>query len=130
MPLPASQSWKFAGPGVVIGMLLLAYALFTYVQFGYLFGGVLPVDLTYSEYAREGFGQFLAVTIINFTVLGISLAKSEPKRAIRVFQALLLAASLFVLTSACWRIMAFCTSSVDASSSAAISVRGNFISRK
>jgi len=104
---PASQSWKFAGPGVVIGMLLLAYALFTYVQFGYLFGGVLPVDLTYSEYAREGFGQFLAVTIINFTVLGISLAKSEPKRAIRVFQALLLAASLIVLTSACWRMLLY-----------------------
>jgi hypothetical protein len=102
-----SQNWTFAGPGVVIGLLLLAYALFTYVQFGYLFGGVLPVDLTYSEYAREGFGQFLAMTIINFTVLGISLAKSEPKRAIRVFQALLLAASLIVLASACWRMLLY-----------------------
>ena len=104
---PVKQNWAFAGPGVVDGMLLLAYALFTYVQFGYLFGGVLPVDLTYSEYAREGFGQFLAVTIINFTVLGISLAKSEPKRAIRVFQTLLLAASLIVLASACWRMLLY-----------------------
>ncbi len=105
--LPLKQNWAFAGPGVVIGFLLLAYALFTYVQFGYLFGGVLPVDLTYSEYAREGFGQFLAVTIINFTVLGISLAKSEPKRAIHVFQALLLFASLIVLASACWRMLLY-----------------------
>ena len=104
---PTKQNWAFAGPGVVIGLLLLAYALFTYVQFGYLFGGVLPVDLTYSEYAREGFGQFLAVTIINFTVLGISLAKSEPKRAIRVFQTLLLCASLIVLASACWRMLLY-----------------------
>ena len=104
---PLSQNWRFAGPGVVIGMLLLAYALFTYVQFGYLFGGVLPVDLTYSEYAREGFGQFLAVTVINFVVLGISLAKSEPKRAIRVVQTLLIAASLVVLASACWRMLLY-----------------------
>ena len=105
--LPVKQNWAFAGPGVVIGLLLLAYALFTYVQSGYLFGGVLPVDLTYSEYAREGFGQFLAVTIINFIVLGISLAKSEPKRAIRVFQTLLLTASLIVLASACWRMLLY-----------------------
>ncbi len=104
---PVKQDWALAGPGVVIGLLLLAYALFTYVQFGYLFGGVLPVELTYSEYAREGFGQFLAVTIINFTVLGISLAKSEPKRAIRVFQVLLLAASMIVLASACWRMLLY-----------------------
>lgn len=104
---PVQQNWAFAGPGVVIGLLLLAYALFTYVQFGYLFGGVLPVDLTYSEYAREGFGQFLAVTIINFTVLGVSLAKSEPKHAIRVFQTLLLAASLIVLASALWRMLLY-----------------------
>ena len=104
---PVKQNWAFAGPGVVIGLLLLAYALFTYVQFGYLFGGVLPVELTYSEYAREGFGQFLAVTIINFVVLGISLAKSEPKRAIRVLQVLLLAASLIVLASACWRMLLY-----------------------
>lgn len=105
--LPVKQNWAFAGPGVVIGLLLLAYALFTYVQFGYLFGGVLPVELTYSEYAREGFGQFLAVTIINFVVLGISLTKSEPKRAIRVLQTLLLVASLIVLASACWRMLLY-----------------------
>lgn len=106
-PAPVLRSWKFAGPGIVIGMLLVAYALFTYVQFGYLFGGKLPVELTYSEYAREGFGQFLTVTLINFTVLGLSLAKSEPKRAIRVFQTLLIAASLIVLASACWRMLLY-----------------------
>lgn len=104
---PLTQNWTFAGPGVVIGMLLLAYALFSYVQFGYLFGGVLPVELTYSEYAREGFGQFLAVTVINFAVLGISLVKSEPKRVIRVVQTLLITASLVVLASACWRMLLY-----------------------
>ena len=104
---PVRKNWKTAGPGVVIVLLLAAYALFTYVQFTYLFGGELPVDLTYSKYAREGFGQFLAVTLINFTVLGVSLSKSEPKRAIRVLESLLILASLVVLASAAWRMLLY-----------------------
>ncbi len=101
------QNWKFAGPGVVITMMLMVYALFTYVQFTYLFGGTLPVDLTYSEYARAGFGQFLAVTMINFTVLGVTLAKSEQGKGIKVLQTLLIAASLIVLASAAWRMLLY-----------------------
>lgn len=105
--MPVKQNWKPAGPGMVVGLLLVAYALFTYVQFTYLFGGVLPVELTYSEYAREGFAQFLAVTMINFTVLGLSLSKSEPGKAIKILQALLIAASLIVLASAAWRMLLY-----------------------
>ncbi|HML67186.1 MAG TPA: DUF4173 domain-containing protein [Clostridia bacterium] len=104
---PVRQDWKFAGPGVVILLLLAAYALFTYVQFTYLFGGTLPVDLTYSRYARDGFGQFAAVTLINFTLLGISLTKSESGRAIKGLQSLLIAASLIVLASAAWRMLLY-----------------------
>ena len=105
--LPAKQNWKLAGPGVVIGLLLFAYALFTYVQFTYLFGKTLPQDFTYSEYAREGFDQFLVVTLINFTVLGVSLVRSEPGRAIKALQTLLIAASLVVLASAGWRMLLY-----------------------
>ncbi|MEZ4508571.1 MAG: DUF4153 domain-containing protein [Eubacteriales bacterium] len=67
-------------------MLLAAYALFTYVQFTYLFGGTLPVDLTYSEYARAGFGQFLVVTLVNFTV-ATSAKKREQKQAVNTANA-------------------------------------------
>ena len=105
--LPAKQNWKLAGPGVVIGLLLFAYALFTYVQFTYLFGKTLPLDFTYSEYAREGFDRFLVVTLINFTVLGVSLVRSEPGRAIKALQTLLIAASLIVLASAGWRMLLY-----------------------
>jgi len=105
--MPVRQNWKLAGPGVVMILLLLAYALFTYVQFTYLFGGTLPIDLTYSEYARDGFGQFVAVTMINFTLLGLSLSKSEPGRAIKALQTLLIAASLIVLASAAWRMLLY-----------------------
>ncbi len=106
-PAPVRQNWKTAGSGVVIGLLLAAYALFTYVQFTYLFGGTLPVDLTYSEYARAGFGQFLSVTLINFCVLGVSLAKNEPTRAVKMLQTLLIIASLVVLASAGWRMLLY-----------------------
>ncbi len=106
-PAPVRQNWRLSGVGVVIALLLAAYALFTYVQFTYLFGGTLPVDLTYSEYARDGFGEFLAVTFINFTVLGLSLGKSEPGRAIRALQTLLIAASLIILASAAWRMLLY-----------------------
>jgi hypothetical protein len=105
--LPARQNWKFAGPGVVIALLLFAYALFTYVQFTYLFGGKLPIDLTYSEYARDGFSELLMVTLINFTLLGASLVKSERTRAMQALQTLLVAASLIVLTSAAWRMLLY-----------------------
>ncbi len=105
--MPVRQNWKFAGPGVVMILLLAAYALFTYVQFTYLFGNSLPVEMTYSEYARDGFGQFVAVTMINFTLLGLSLTKSEPKPAIKVLQSLLIAASLIVLASAVWRMLLY-----------------------
>lgn len=105
--MPVRRNWKTAGPGVVILMLLAAYALYTYVQFTYLFSGTLPVELTYSKYARDGFGQFVAVTLINFTLLGVSLGKSEPGKAIKALQTLLIAASLIVLASAAWRMLLY-----------------------
>jgi hypothetical protein len=108
-PLPEAvpANWKLAAPAVVIGLLLASYALFIYVQFTYLFGGTLPVDLTYSEYAREGFWQLIAVTLINITVLGVCFVKSEPSRGIRILETLLIAAGLAILTSAAWRMLLY-----------------------
>lgn len=104
---PVVRSWSLAAPAVVIGMLLLSYALFTYSQFAYLFGGKLPLDATYSSYAREGFAQFLAVTLINFAVFGVCLSKTERSRAIRVLEMLLVIASLLILASAAWRMLLY-----------------------
>jgi hypothetical protein len=104
---PVLRSWGLAAPAVVIGMLLLSYALFTYSQFAYLFGGKLPIDTTYSSYAREGFAQFLAVALINFAVFGVCLSKTERSRGIRVLEGLLLFASLLILASAAWRMLLY-----------------------
>jgi hypothetical protein len=51
--------WKLAAPAQSLRCCWWPTRV-TYVQFTYLFGGTLPVDLTYSEYARDGFGQFVA----------------------------------------------------------------------
>lgn len=48
------------------------YIVFSFIQIVYLFfrGGMLPSDLTYSAYAREGFWQLIFVALINLmTVL-------------------------------------------------------------
>ena len=56
----------------IIFVINIVYLLFSIVQFSYLYGGVnnvLPSQFTYSEYARKGFFELVAVTIINFTIL-------------------------------------------------------------
>jgi hypothetical protein len=56
----------------IIFMINIVYLLFSIVQFSYLYSGVnniLPKEFTYSEYARKGFFELVAVTIINFTIL-------------------------------------------------------------
>lgn len=52
-------------------MINLVYGFYVYIQVRYLFlqGGTLPEDLTYAEYAREGFFQLLAVAIINVLLI-------------------------------------------------------------
>ena len=55
----------------VTGMLSLLYLIFSVIQIVYLFLGnmSLPKGYTYAEYAREGFFQLLAVSIINLIIV-------------------------------------------------------------
>ena len=58
---------------LVLNIIFLA---FCYVQFAFLFAGninTLPPGVIYAYYARSGFFQLLFVTIINFTVLIVSI---------------------------------------------------------
>jgi hypothetical protein len=54
----------------------VVYVLFVCVQFTYLFGawdGVLPDGKSYAEYARSGFLELVAVSVINFAILMVTL---------------------------------------------------------
>jgi len=78
------MQWEPVTMLTVIFMINLVYLLFSIVQFSYLYGGgnnFLPSEFTYSEYARKGFFELVAVTIINFTILlsSIRFGKRENK---------------------------------------------------
>lgn len=90
---------------VVVGTLLVIYAVFTYVQFVYLFGGAgLPAHLTYSEYAHEGFQQLIWVAAINFSLFAFLEVWVRETPALKGLAAGLLAATAVILASAFFRI--------------------------
>ena len=86
--------------GIVLGVVLLTYLLFCAVQFTYLFAGVgLPGDMTYSEYAREGFAQINVICGINLLIFGIYMQYAKKKTAMLAMIASLLALTAIMLVS-------------------------------
>ncbi|MCR4434731.1 MAG: DUF4173 domain-containing protein [Clostridiales bacterium] len=86
----------------------IIYVVFTVIQFTYLFGGVVPQNFTYSEYARRGFFELIAVTLINLCILLLDmyLTKKDRQalsRLIQVFNSLLVACTAVMLLSAFYR---------------------------
>ena len=56
----------------ILIVLNILYLLFSVIQFNYLFlknTASLPIDFTYAQYARSGFFEMLALTIINFIII-------------------------------------------------------------
>lgn len=101
----AYKPWSATAPAVVLITLLIAYAIFTAVQFLYLFGGYgLPEGLTYSKYAVEGFNQLMWVAAINFSVLSLCICRVEQKTFLRVLMMMLLLATGVILASAFTRL--------------------------
>lgn len=61
--------------GVVLGSVSLVFLAFLVIQFTYLFGGegaVAAQGFAYSEYARRGFFELIAVSLIAFFLLFVS----------------------------------------------------------
>jgi len=72
----------FTEAAVVLAAVDLLFAAFVAVQFAYLFGGeanISAAGYTYSEYARRGFGELVAVAVLTLgLILGLaSWAKRE-----------------------------------------------------
>jgi hypothetical protein len=72
---------------IVLSAVDLLFALFVFIQFRYLFGGeanITASGYTYSEYARRGFGELVAIA---FLALGLILALGAfTRRATRLQQ--------------------------------------------
>lgn len=86
---------------VVLGCIVFVYGLFCFVQFTYLFARVgLPIDLTYSEYARQGFWELIFVAAINLMIFGVVLRYGKKSKPLMTMISLLLAFSVFMQISA------------------------------
>jgi hypothetical protein len=105
LPRPATLSLGVVELGVVLGLLDTLFLSFVVVQIPYLFGGAAQVaasaGLTYSEYARSGFFELVAVTALALPVLLLAhwLLRAEGRTQVRIFRALTgtLVALLFVV---------------------------------
>ncbi|MGE5329290.1 MAG: DUF4153 domain-containing protein [Deltaproteobacteria bacterium] len=95
----------------VLSVINLIYIFFVFIQFAYLFGGanyaVVP-GFSHSEYARRGFFELVAVTLINLSILLISLNFTKQgekmiERISKVLNSLLVVCTAIMLYSAHFR---------------------------
>ena len=70
------QFLGFTEAAVVLGAVVALFAAFVVIQFQYFFGGQTNIGMqgyTYSEYARRGFGELVAVAFCSLLLfLGLS----------------------------------------------------------
>ncbi len=62
----------FTESAIVLGSVTLLFAAFVVIQFQYFFGGHANINIegyTYSEYARRGFGELVAVAFFSLLML-------------------------------------------------------------
>jgi len=114
-------TWRPGGVGVVevcivLGLVALLFTAFVLVQFRYLFGGAGLVEVTpglsYSQYAREGFGQLALASALVLPTLLISdwllrRASARGRRTFRVMGCLQLLLLVLVIASAFRRVRAY-----------------------
>lgn len=101
-------------PVIVITVLLMiciVYTLFIFIQFTYLFGSsnhIIPMNLTYAQYARKGFFELVIITLINLIILTININLTKNKESkfnltIKLFNTFLVICTTIILISAHFR---------------------------
>jgi hypothetical protein len=83
----------FIESSMILGSVVLLFALFVVIQFQYFFGGQANIHLdgyTYAEYARQGFGELVAAAFFALLLfLGLSsIARREAPRQMQAFSGL------------------------------------------
>lgn len=100
---------------IVLGSVALLFALFVVIQFQYFFGGQANIHIdgyTYSEYARRGFGELVAVAFFSLLlILGLgAVTKRETESQRKTFSGLsigIVALVLVMLVSAYRRLVLY-----------------------
>jgi hypothetical protein len=118
-PSYSKIKWKkFLDPVVlitIISLLNIVYIVFSVIQFTYLFWGetfILPSSYTYAEYARRGFFELVAVSVINFIIIliAVSFIRKENRKvhlASKVLLSLLVGLTFVLLISAFYRMVIY-----------------------
>lgn len=112
MSLPEVKEPKRHNPLAAISftaMIALLYLLFCGIQVIYLFAGKgkLPAEMTYSEYARQGFFQLLAVTVLNL-VFVLNCFKYFRKHRVLTFLLTVISLCTYVMiASAVYRMLLY-----------------------
>jgi Domain of unknown function (DUF4153) len=100
---------------IVLISINLLFAIFVTIQFRYLFGGqanITAAGYTYSEYARKGFGELVAVAILSLLIYlclaSITRTKSQGhKRGFSGLSTLLMLLVLVMLASSLQRMLLY-----------------------
>lgn len=102
---------KFLDPITVTTLLIVIDALYIFfiaIQFSYLFGSLtdgLPRNFTFAQYARKGFFELVAVTLINLALLigNMYFVKASGKkldRVVKILNTVLVMSTFIMLLSA------------------------------
>ncbi|MFN8372071.1 MAG: DUF4173 domain-containing protein [Anaerolineae bacterium] len=95
--------------GIVLGSVNLMFAAFVVIQFAYFFGGRVAANLSYSEYARRGFFELVAVSVLTLglVLLMDHVTVRQSTNENRVFRGLALLMVLLtgVILVSAWRRM-------------------------
>ena len=83
----------FTESTIVLGSVALLFIVFVVIQFRYFFGGQANIHIegyTYSEYARKGFGELVAVAFFSLLLLlGLgAITRREKESQRRIFSSL------------------------------------------
>ena len=105
----------FIEAAIVLGSVALLFATFVFIQFQYFFGGQANIQIdgyTYSEYARRGFGELVAVAVFSLLLIliGSSVTRRETEIQRRVFSGLgigVVALVIVMLVSAFQRLLLY-----------------------
>jgi hypothetical protein len=93
----------------VASILSLLYLVFSGIQIVYLFLGnlQLPEGYTYAEYAREGFFQLLAVSILNLIIVLIGLYYFKPSKVLKAVLTIMSLCTFIMIASSALRMIIY-----------------------
>jgi hypothetical protein len=105
----------FIEAAIVLGSVAALFATFVFIQFQYFFGGQANIQIdgyTYSEYARRGFGELVAVAVFSLLLILVagSVTRRETEAQRRVFSGLgigIVALVVVMLISAFQRLLLY-----------------------